>query len=64
MQLETIVNIAALAIGSIKVSSLIDLLATFTPLSNNDLESPTYAKIELIVSVGSTGIVEKLVVGF
>ena len=64
MQLEIIVNAATLTIGSIKLSRLIDLLATFTPLSDNDLESPTYAKIELIVSVASAGIVEKLIVCF
>ncbi len=64
-QLERIVNVVVkLAIGIINVSSLIDVLAIFSPAFHHDLESPSYAKIEQIMSAASTGIVEKLVVGF
>ena len=64
VQLEIIDNVATLAIGNRKVSSLIDLLATFSPPFSNGLESPTYTKIKQIVSAASIGIVEKLVVSF
>ena len=63
-QLEMIVKVLKLAIDIINPSSLIDVLATFSPPFRNDLESPSYAKIKQIISAASAGIAEKLVVGF
>lgn len=62
-QLEMIVNVVKLATTIINVVSLTNILNIFHFLSCNNLESPAYTNIKQVISVASTDVVTKLVVG-